>query len=74
MLPTYRSYPLKRVPLSSTPPPLRSTPKTPQQIEQNSELMQSMQIIYQTPLRAFRCGTEGFWVMKRCGPCVEPMC
>ena len=57
MLPTYRSYPLKRVPLSSTP-------KTPQQIEQNSELMQSMQIIYQTPLRAFRCGTEGVFVFN----------
>ena len=22
----------------------------------------------------FRCWTEEFWVLKRCGPCVEPMC
>ena len=22
-------------------------------------------------LRDFWCGTEGFWVLKRCGPCVE---
>ena len=25
-------------------------------------------------LRGFRCGTEGFWVLERCGTCVEPMC
>ena len=25
-------------------------------------------------LRSFWCGTERFRVLKRCGPCVEPMC
>ena len=25
-------------------------------------------------LRGFLCGTERFQVLKRCGPCVEPMC
>ena len=25
-------------------------------------------------LRGFWCLTEGFWVPKRCGPCVELMC
>ena len=24
--------------------------------------------------RGFRCGTEGFWGFKRCGPYVELMC
>ena len=25
-------------------------------------------------LRGFWCWTEGFWVLKRCGPCVKLMC
>ena len=25
-------------------------------------------------LRDFLCSIEGFLVLKRCGPCVEPMC
>ena len=42
--------------------------------------------VFDVELRSFWCGTEGgetkvfwcwnegFWVLKRCGPCVEPMC
>ena len=25
-------------------------------------------------LRGFRCSIERFWVLRRCGPCVEPLC
>ena len=30
--------------------------------------------VFGVELRDFGCWTEGFRVLKRCGPCVEPMC
>ena len=30
--------------------------------------------VFDVELMGFWCWTEGFWVLKRCGPCVELMC
>ena len=30
--------------------------------------------VFGVELKSFWCRAEGFWVLKRCGPCVKPMC
>ena len=68
------------------PKSLNSTPKIPQFNTKNLSV-QHPKPLSSTQLRGFwcwteefsvwnwgLCWTEGFWVLKRCGPCVELMC
>ena len=61
-------------PLSSTRKTPQSTPKTPQfntSLNSTPKTPQFNTVFFGVELRVFWCWTEGFWVLKRYGPCVE---